>query len=58
MNNKDMVSMQSVVSLVKYLVDRWRESKCPDYLLSDDCCECKYKEICAKIEELARVVKK
>lgn len=55
MNNKDMVSMRSVVSLVKFLVDRWRESECPSYFHPAECCDCRYKELCAKIEELAKV---
>lgn len=58
MNNKEQPNMQSIISLVKFLVDAWRESKCPGYLLPADCCDCKYKELCAKIEELAKVVNK
>lgn len=58
MNNKEKPDMQSIISLVKFLVDTWRESKCPGYLLPPDCCDCKYKELCANIEELAKVVNK
>lgn len=58
MKNKEQPSMQSITSLAKFLVDVWRESKCPGYLFSADCCDCKYKELCANIEELAKVVNK
>lgn len=59
MNNKDMVSMQSIISLVKFLVDAWRGSKCP---YTDEpayaCTKCKYNVICSKIDELAKVIGK
>lgn len=58
MNNKEQPSMQSITSLVKFLVDAWRGSKCPGSLFSVDCCDCKYNKLCAKIEELAKVIDK
>mgnify|MGYP007126583326 CR=1 FL=1 len=58
MNNKEQPNMASVTALTKFLIDIWRESKCPGYLLSSDCCDCKYKKLCAKIDELAKVVNK
>lgn len=58
MKNKEQPSMQSVTAIAKFLIDTWRESKCPGYLLPSDCCDCKYKKLCAKIEELAKVVNK
>lgn len=45
--------------VTKYLVDIWRGSKCPDthgYLF--ECKKCKYNELCAKLDELAKVVGK
>lgn len=58
MNNKDLPTMQSITALAKFLIDTWRESKCPGYLLPADCTDCNYKKLCAKIEELAKVVNK
>ena len=58
MNNKELPSMQSITALANFLIDIWRESKCPGYLLPADCTDCKYKKLCAKIEELAKVVNK
>lgn len=58
MKTKEQPCMQSVTALAKFLIDTWRESKCPGYLLPSDCCDCKYKKLCAKIEELAKVVNK
>lgn len=58
MNNKEPISMQSIISLVKLLVDAWRGSKCPELLFSNDCCDCKYNVLCSKIEDLAKVVGK
>nr|DAK73642.1 MAG TPA: hypothetical protein [Caudoviricetes sp.] len=53
MNNKDLPTMQSIIALVKFLIDTWRTSKCSDNGL---CKVCKYNELCAKIDELAKVV--
>lgn len=58
MKTNEQPSMQSVTALAKFLIDTWRESKCPGYLLPSDCCDCKYKKLCAKIDELAKVVNK
>lgn len=58
MNNKEQPNMLSVIALAKFLIDAWRESKCPGYLLPSDCCDCKYKKLCNKIDELAKVVNK
>lgn len=59
MNNKEQPDMQSITSLVKFLVDAWRGSKCsytdePAYA----CTKCKYNVICSKIDELAKVIGK
>ena len=58
MKNNEQPNMQSVTALAKFLIDTWRESKCHGYLLPADCTDCKYKKLCAKIEELAKVVNK
>lgn len=57
MNNKEQPTMQSITALAKFLIDTWRESRCPGYLLPADCTDCKYKKFCAKIEELEKVMK-
>lgn len=59
MNNEERATMAGIVALTKYLVDIWRGSKCPDtheYLF--ECKKCKYNELCAKLDELAKVVGK
>lgn len=59
MNNKEQPNMQSVTSLVKFLIDTWRGSKCPESAEPYYCCtKCECKELCANIEELAKVVNK
>lgn len=58
MTIKEQPTMQTVTALTKFLIDTWRESKCPGYLLPADCTDCKYKILCAKIEDLAKVVGK
>ena len=59
MNNKDLPSMPCIVAVTKYLVDIWRDSKCPDtYEYLFECKKCKYNELCAKLDELAKVVDK
>lgn len=55
MNNKEQPTMRSVASLTKFLIDVWRESRCPNF---NDCIKCNYKELCTNIEELAKVVNK
>lgn len=59
MNNKEQPTMQTVTALTKFLIDTWCGSKCP-YTgeLAYWCAKCKYKEFCAKIEELENVVNK
>ena len=59
MINKEQPTMQVLIALTKFLVDTWRGSKCPYSAEPAYCCaKCKYKELCAKIEELAKVVNK
>lgn len=59
MNNKELPTMQTVTALSKFLIDVWRESRCPyTDTPSYACANCKYKELCAKIEELSKVVNK
>lgn len=59
MNNKDSPTMQSIMSLAKFLIDLWRISKCPYSAEPAYCCaKCEYNELCAKIEELSKVVNK
>jgi hypothetical protein len=55
MNNEERATMAGIVAVTKYLVDIWRGSKCPD---SHECKKCKYNELCAKLDELAKVVDK
>ena len=47
--------MAGIVAVTKYLVDIWRDTKCP---VTHECKNCKYNELCAKIDELAKVVGK
>lgn len=59
MNNEERATMAGIVAVTKYLVDIWRGSKCPvtdEYLF--ECNKCKYNELCAKLDELAKVVGK
>ena len=58
MNNKEQPNMLSVTALTKFLIDTWRESKCSDSEAPFSCTLCKYNELCAKIDELAKVVNK
>ena len=58
MNNKEQVNMQSIIPLVKFLVDAWRRSTCPESSETHCCAKCKYNELCAKIDGLAKVVDK
>ena len=55
MNNKDLPNMQSVTVLAKFLIDTWRESKCPD---SENCTKCKYNEFCEIVVDLSKAVNK
>lgn len=55
MINKEQPNMLSVTALAKFLIDAWHESKCPQV---DDCTKCKYNTLCARIEELEKVVSK
>lgn len=57
MNNEEMSTMEGIVTVTKYLVAIWRISKCPDeggYLF--ECQKCKYKELCERLDELAKVI--
>ena len=58
MNNKVQPNMKSITALTKFLIDVWSMSKCPENGESNFCRVCKYNELCAKIEELAKVVNK
>lgn len=59
MNNKEQPNMQSITALTKFLIDSWRTSKCPYSAEPAYCCaKCEYKELCAKIDELSKVVNK
>lgn len=58
MNKEERPIMPAIVAVTKYLVDIWRDSKCPDtheYLF--ECKKCKYNKLCAKLDELSEVVK-
>lgn len=59
MHKEEMPTMDGIVAVTNYLVAIWRGSKCPDtheYLF--ECKKCKYNELCAKLDELAKVVDK
>lgn len=59
MRNKDQPTMQTVTALSKFLIDVWRESKCPyTDTPSYVCAKCKYNTLCSKLDELAKVVNK
>lgn len=59
MNNEERPTMAGIVAVTKYLVDIWRDSKCPDtHKDLFECENCKYNELCAKLDELAKVVGK
>lgn len=59
MNNKEQPTMQTVTALAKFLIDTWRESKCPyTDTPSYACAKCKYNVLCSKLEELAKAVNK
>lgn len=56
MNKEERPTMPSIVAVTKYLVGIWHESKCPSILLPVDCCECKYRYLCSKLDELSKVI--
>lgn len=59
MQNNEQPNMQSVIALTKFLIDTWRESKCPyTDAPAYACTKCEYNVLCSKIEELAKVVNK
>ena len=58
MNKEERPTMPGIVAVTKYLVEIWHESKCPSILLPVDCCDCKYRFLCTKLDELAKVVDK
>lgn len=59
MNNEERHTMAGVVAVTKYLVDIWCDSKCSvTHKNLFECMNCKYNELCAKIDELAKVVDK
>ena len=55
MNSKDLPNMESITGLAKFLIDTWRESKCPDF---EKCTKCKYNEFCEIVVDLSKVVNK
>lgn len=55
MNNEERPTMGGILAVTKYLVDIWRRSKCPD---THECKMCKYNELCAKLDELSKVIDK
>lgn len=57
MKNEEMSTMADIVAETNFLVAIWRRSKCPDegvYLF--ECQKCKYNELCARLDELAKVM--
>lgn len=56
MNKEERPAMPGIVAVTKYLVGIWHESKCPSILLPVDCCECKYRYLCSKLDELSKVI--
>lgn len=59
MDNREQPNMQTIKALAKFLIDVWRTSKCPYTAEPAYCCaKCEYNELCAKIEELEKVVNK
>lgn len=57
MKNNDQPSMFVVKSLARFLVETWRESKCPyTDAPAYACTKCEYNVLCSKIDELAKVV--
>lgn len=56
MNKEERITMSGIVAVAKYLVGIWHESKCPSILLPVDCCECKYRHLCSKLDELSKVI--
>lgn len=53
MNKEERPTMPGIVAVTKYLVGIWHESKSPSILLPVDC---KYRHLCSKLDELAKVV--
>ena len=58
MNNKQQPNMKTIRALAKFLIGAWHTSKCPDNDVPYCCTDCKYNELCAKIEDLEKVVNK
>lgn len=59
MNKEERPTMASVEAISKYLVEIFRVSECPSKSECPDtseCNKCKYKELCEKLYELAKVV--
>lgn len=55
MNKEERPTMASIEAVSKYLVEIFRVSECPS---ESECKKCKYNELCAKLDELAKVVDK
>ena len=53
MNKEERPTMASVEAMSKYLVETFHVSECPS---KSECNKCKYKELCEKLYELAKVV--
>lgn len=58
MKNKEQPNMQTIMTLAKFLIESWHDSKCPCILFPAVCCECEYRYFCSKLDELAKVVDK
>lgn len=56
MNKEERPTMASVEAMSKYLVEAFRVSECPSKSECPDASKCKYKELCEKLYELAKVV--
>lgn len=57
MKHYEPASMESVKALTKFLIDTWLESKCPGTdTPAYACAKCQFNGLCAKIDELAKVV--
>lgn len=58
MNNKEQPNMQTILTLAKFLIDSWRDTKCPGILFPANCCDCEYRYFCSNLDALEKVVDK
>lgn len=57
MKNNEQPNMLAVKALTRFLVETWRESKCPyTDAPAYACTKCEYNVLCSKIDELAKVI--